>query len=74
MTRCRRLCQLTQISQATLFVHDYSGSVYNGANPVTVTVYILGNPVFAQTRSMSGEDTATYFCKIAWPCGVVTGF
>ena len=55
-----------------VFVNDYPESSYTSANAVTVKVYIAGNQVFTDTRSISGEGSDTYFCKIAWPSGVVT--
>jgi len=55
-----------------VFVHDYPGSTYLGGNDVTVTVYVDGNPVFTDTRTISGEDSDEYFCEINWPAGTVT--
>jgi len=50
----------------TIIVHDYPGSVYDLANEVTVNVYLNGTIVWSDTRTISGEDTYTYFAKINW--------
>jgi len=50
----------------TITVHDYPGSVYSGANDVTLTVYIGGGVVFVDTRSISGEDTYTPFAEVIY--------
>jgi len=54
-----------------VFVHDYPGSVVQGANSVTVNIFLNG--VLAQTYSftISGEDSDYYVAKIQWPSGVI---
>lgn len=56
----------------TVLVHDYPGSWYDGANQVTVRVYINGAKLYDQTKSISGDDTYTYFASINWNTGSVT--
>ncbi|MFC1609377.1 hypothetical protein ACFL6C_00325 [Myxococcota bacterium] len=55
-----------------VFVHDYPMSSYTPGNNVTVNVYVNGNPVYSDTRTIVGEDSDEYFCQIEWPSGVVT--
>ena len=56
----------------TVFVHDYPGSVYNGANQVTVNVWVRGTKVSTFERVISGEDTDWDVCLVDWPSGTVT--
>ncbi len=56
----------------TVFVHDYPYTTYEPSNAVTVKVHIGGALVFTDTRSVSGEDSDTYFCEISWPAGTVS--
>jgi len=58
--------------QYTVYVHDYPGSYYSGANNVTVRVYINGVKLYDQTKSISGDDTYTPFASIDWTSGTVT--
>lgn len=48
----------------TVVVHDYPGSVYNGANEVTINVYVGGTLMFQDTRSISGERREVRFVQI----------
>lgn len=50
----------------TVLVHDYTGSVYNGANQVTVSVYISGVLQFQDTRTITGEGREERFALIDW--------
>lgn len=65
---------MPQNGEFLVFVHDYPGSVYNGANPVTVNVYVDGVLEWTATKTLSGEDADVYFAEISWPSGVVTSF
>ncbi len=56
----------------TVLVHDYSGSRYRSANPVTVNIYVGGVMVWTDTRSMEGEDEWESFAAVSFPDGVVT--
>ncbi|MDF1561538.1 MAG: choice-of-anchor D domain-containing protein [Deltaproteobacteria bacterium] len=58
--------------QYKVMVHDYPGSLYPGANNVTVEVRLDGRLVYTDTRTISNEDSETDFCLIDWPSGVVT--
>jgi hypothetical protein len=55
----------------TVYVHDYPGSRYEGANDVTVRIYINGSKLYDETKSISGEDDYTPFADIDWATGRV---
>ncbi len=57
----------------TVVVHDYPGSQYAGGNNVTVNIYLGGALEFSDTRTISGEDTYTYFARIDWATKTVQG-
>ncbi len=66
-----------EAGEFTVVVHDYYGSNgwgadYNGANNVTVNVYLNGAMVWSNTKAISGDDTYTPFCTIDWATGSVT--
>lgn len=54
-----------------VFVHDYPGSVYEPANPVTVNIYLNGVLTQTYNFSISGEDSDYYVAKIEWPSGAI---
>lgn len=58
----------------TVLVHDYTGSTpdYQGANDVTVNVYVGGALEWTDTRSISGDGSKENFCEIEFPGGTVT--
>lgn len=56
----------------TVVVHDYPGSTFQGGNNVTVRIVLNGNEVWTDTRTISGENSYTYFAEIDWTTGTVT--
>ena len=48
----------------TVIVHDYPGSVRQDATNVTVNIYLGGEQVFSEQRSISGEDTYTTYATV----------
>ena len=52
-----------------VWVNDYEGSVQNGANATTVTVYVNGAVAFTDTVDISGEATDTELAVIDWSGG-----
>jgi hypothetical protein len=55
----------------TVFVHDFPGDDGSPTN-VTVNIYLNGALTWSDTRSISGEDSDTYFAQIDWNTGTVT--
>jgi hypothetical protein len=53
-------------------VHDYPGSVYNGDNDVTVRVFVAGEKVYEDTKTIRGEDRFLPFADVDWPSGEIT--
>ena len=58
----------------TVLVHDFKAidSTFLPGNDVTVNVYIDGEKVFSDTRSISGENRGECFCTVDWPSGAIT--
>ena len=54
-----------------VYVHDYPGSVYHGANRVDIRIYLSGELVWEGSKTISGEDSFTRFAQIDWPSGTV---
>ncbi len=48
-------------------VHDFPGSVRQGANDVTVRIHLDGQLAWEDTRAISGEDDFVPFAEIRWP-------
>jgi hypothetical protein len=55
----------------TVSVHDYPGSVFTGANDVTVRIYVDGRLEYQRTKTISGEDQYVPFADIEWPSGTI---
>jgi hypothetical protein len=55
----------------TVVVHDFPSYDRFDPNPVTVNIYIDGNPVATFERDMIGEDDSWRVCTIEWPSGMV---
>ena len=49
-----------------VWVNDYPGSTYQGANSVTVNIYLSGNLVWSDTRDISGENSDVHFADVDW--------
>jgi hypothetical protein len=56
-----------------IVVHDYPGSNFTPGNQVTVVIYAGGSMVWSDTKTISGEGSATPFAEVAWPSGTVSG-
>jgi hypothetical protein len=56
----------------TVLVHDYPISAYQGANPVTVKIYIDGVLEATLTEAISGENYEWYVCEIDWASRTIT--
>jgi hypothetical protein len=50
----------------TVYVHDYPGHTYQGANEATVNIYLDGQLVWTDTRTISGESSWTEYAHIDW--------
>jgi len=50
----------------TVMVHDYPGSVRRRPTDVTVRIYLDGERLFEETRTIEGEDHDEYFAEIDW--------
>lgn len=54
-----------------IWVHDFPGSVYSSANEVTVKIYLTGEMVWEDTRTITGENSYTHYATVVWPDGDV---
>lgn len=50
-----------------VFVHDYPGSIYTSSNDTTVRIYLSGELVYEETKTITGEDSATHYATVDWP-------
>ncbi len=57
-----------------IWVHDYPGSPHNGANQVTVNIYVFGILETTITKTITGEDSFTQFADVVYPGGIITEF
>lgn len=58
----------------TAYVNDYPSTVFQGDNQVTVNVYLAGQRVWSDTKTITGENKDVKFAEINWGNGTVTGF
>lgn len=57
----------------TVMVHDYPGGITDPqSTSVTVNIYLNGVLEWSDTRTITGEDTDTYFAVIDWQSGTVS--
>jgi hypothetical protein len=56
----------------TAYVVDYPGSVYTGANAVTMNITYGGVLLWTDTRDITGESDEVPFAEITFPRGTVT--
>lgn len=61
-----------QVGEFRVVVHDHPWTTHQGANDVTVNIYVDGQLEWTGTKSFSGEDTYQDFARIDWPSAVIT--
>lgn len=49
-----------------VWVHDHTSRNYQGANAVTVNIYMGGVLAWTDTRDISGEDSQNHFADVDW--------
>jgi hypothetical protein len=56
----------------TVYVHDYSGTINNNSNDVTVKIYVGGSLTWTDTRAVTAENSYNAFATISIPDGTVS--
>jgi hypothetical protein len=55
-----------------VWVNDYPGHSYTGANDVTVNIYLTGVLAWTDTITISGDDKDVWFADVDWTTQTIT--